>query len=103
MRDLEEGTNFVMAKRLAKTPQKGARRGLRSKKAKMVGPGGSSQRQEYRSIAGRTPGVKPTEWREPTKNLLNLRDREYQPELVLHSDQAKEAVKERERASGQLS
>ena len=69
----------------------------------MVGPCGSSQRQEYRSIAGRTPGVKPMEWREPTKNLLNLRDREYQPELVLNSDQAKEATKEKERASGQQS
>jgi len=67
----------------------------------MVGPYGSGQRQEYRSIAGRTPGVKPTEWMEPTKNLLNLRDREYQPELVVHSDQAKEALEEKERASGQ--
>ena len=102
MRELEEDTNFVMARRSAKTPQKGARRGLRSNRAKMVGPSGSRQRQEYRSIAGRTPGVKPTEWREPTKNLLNLRDREHQPELVLHSDQAKEALKEKERAPAQL-
>lgn len=67
----------------------------------MVRPCTASQRPERGSIARWTPGVKPIEWEEPTKHLLNYRDRENQPELVLHSDQEKEALKEKERASGQ--